>query len=114
MMTHRLEQVSGQLQREISNIFLFKVTNPVLRRVTITGVRVSPDLKEAKVYYDFSGTDEERLLLKSAFDKVKGYVRRELAQLVHVKYVPTLYFYFDETRELYEKNEAVFKRIHTS
>ncbi len=100
---HRVEQVSDLLRCELSSIMLLEVRDPRLQGVTVTQVRLSPDLKEARVYYDWMGSAESRADVERALRKSAAYIRRSLAKKIEMKQVPHLQFHFDETREFYDK-----------
>ena len=50
MSSHRIDKVEQLIKEEISSIFLHKMQEPELGFITITNVKVSPDLKMAKIY----------------------------------------------------------------
>lgn len=110
-MPHRIEKVENLIREEISSIFLYKLNDPALGLVTITNVKVSPDLKIAKVY--FSVFDKEKR--EDALEKIEGlnrYIRSELAGRIRMKFIPELKFFIDDTLDYVEKIEGLLKKIH--
>ena len=114
-MTHRIDRVEHLIKEEISLIFLYKLQNKFQNIsfgfVTITSVKVSPDLKIAKVY--ISVLEKEKR--EEALEKIKsisGYIRSELASRIRIKFVPELKFFIDDTLDYVEKIEGVIKKIH--
>jgi len=101
--THRVEQVGDAILREISRLLLLSVRDPRLNHVTITRVKMTADLKEAWIYYDWEGPEEERSDVEKALKKASGFFRHELSQLLSFKYVPRLFFHFDETRKIHDR-----------
>ena len=92
-------------------IFLYKMQDPALSLLTITNVKVSPDLKSAKIYLSVFEKEKRAIVL----EKVKsstGYIRSELAHRVRIKFVPELNFYIDDTIDYVEKIEGLIKKIH--
>ena len=111
-MSYRIDKVENLIKEEISLIFLHKLQDPELGFVTITNVKVSPDLRNAKIY--ISILDKENR--ESAFEKVnelKGYIKGLLSQRINkLKYMPDLTFFIDDTIDYVEKMEKLFKKIH--
>lgn len=110
-MSFRKDKVQKQIKEEISLIFLHKIKDPTIGFVTITNVKVSPDLKIAKVYISVYDKESRSDVLHKIND-VKGLIRSELAQRVRMKFVPDLDFYIDDTLDYVEKIEGLLKKIH--
>lgn len=105
--SHRVEKVADSVRRELSRLLLFKARDPKLRHVTITQVRMTPDLKEARAYYDWDGPEGERVDIEQKLEHAVPFLRHELAQILSFKFVPRLLFYFDETRSLHDRATAL-------
>lgn len=111
-MSVRLDKVANLIKEEISLIFLYKVQDPTLGLITITSVKVSPDLKNAKVYFSVYQKEKREELLKKVND-IKGFIRSQLAQrLRNLRFIPDLVFYIDDTLDYVEKIDGLFKEIH--
>jgi ribosome-binding factor A len=110
-MSHRIDKIEHLIKEEISLIFLYKMDDPALSLITITNVKVSPDLKNVKIYLSVFDKEKRELVL----EKVKastGYIRSELAQRIRIRYVPELRFFIDDTIDYVEKIENLIKKIH--
>ena len=110
-MSHRIDKVESLIKEEISMIFLNKLRDPEIGFVTITRVKMSPDLRIAKVY--ISILDREKR--ESVFEKINsfnGYIRSELAHRIKIKFTPELKFFIDDTLDYVEKIEGLIKKIH--
>ena len=90
----RADRVAEQLHREISSIMQRQVSDPRLQSLTITRVKLSPDLKNAKVYY--STTEEDVSALAKPLKKAAGFVRSALSTSVALRYTPKVIFYLDD------------------
>lgn len=65
-------------------------------QVTVTEVRISPDLRNATAYIvPFSGGDRERLV--AALNRAAGYLRAQLAREVRLRYAPNIDFAIDDS-----------------
>ena len=91
----RARQVSILIQREVASLLRQAISDPRLQSASITSVNVSPDLKNAKVFFsvpEADGAEAER-----AFAKAAAFLRKALAERVSLKYIPRLTFVFDHT-----------------
>lgn len=110
-MSHRIEKVENLIKEEISLIFLRKLQDPDFGLLTITNVKVSPDLHIAKVYVSVFEKDKREFVLEK-ISSVAGYIRSELASRVRIKFIPELRFYIDDTLDYVEKIEGLIRKIH--
>ncbi|NCS88823.1 MAG: ribosome-binding factor A [Ignavibacteria bacterium CG2_30_36_16] len=110
-MSHRIDKVEHLIKEEISLIFLHKLQDPVFGLVTITSVKVSPDLKIAKVYISVFQKENRALVLEKA-ETISGYIRTQLAQRIRLRFTPELKFFIDDTLDYVEKIEGLIKKIH--
>lgn len=110
-MSHRLDKISSLLKEELSLIFLHKVQDPRFSLVTVTNVKVSPDIRHTKVYLSVYDKDKREEVLEKV-NEIKGLIRTELASSVSMRYVPELHFFIDDTLDYVEKMEGLFKKIH--
>ncbi len=110
-MSHRIDKVEHLIKEEISLIFLHKLSDMNLGFVTITNVKLSPDLKIARIYLSVL-EKEKRALVLDKIEVKKGYIRTELAHRVRMKFIPELKFFVDDTLDYVEKIEGLIKKIH--
>ena len=115
MNNNRGKRLSGEFQKEISSIISLKLRNkhPELSAiVSVTEADVAPDLKSAKVYISIFDPDTEKrqksfeILCQNA-----GFIRHELAQVMHLRTVPELRFIFDETMEYGAKIDKILEDL---
>jgi ribosome-binding factor A len=109
-MSQRPQRVADLLKREISDIILKQIKDPRVGFVTITRVKVSKDLKFAKVYFSVlssMGNNEDSLAgLKSAH----VFFRSELNNRIRLRYIPQLEFFIDDTLDYVEKIEQLIEK----
>lgn len=91
----RKDRLAEEIKKIVSNAFLLKVRDPRLKMaINITAVDVSPDGRNAKVYYVvFSGSDKDEVV--AALKKVEPLIRKEIAENMRVRYVPNIRFAYD-------------------
>lgn len=104
----RRERIASVIEREISKIVAREMKDPRLGFVTITEVRVSPDLKEATVYFSSLENQSENLEI---LNRAKGYIRSTLAHRVRIKVIPQLTFKIDESYEKGKHLDELFEEI---
>lgn len=110
-MSHRIDKVENLIKEEISLIFLYKLHDTDFGFITITSVKVSPDLKIAKIYLSVLEKEKRTEVLEKVKAK-SGFIRSELAHRIRIKFVPELKFFIDDTLDYVEKIEGLFKKIH--
>lgn len=92
----RPARVGERIREELSMILQFKVKDPGVAHVTITEVRVTPDLKLARVNYSVLGTDDDRRLAAKALRRCNGFMRSEVGHALNMRYAPELTFFHDD------------------
>jgi len=111
-MSVRIEKIAELIKEEISLIFLNKIQDPALGMLTVTSVKVTPDLKNAKVYISIFDKKFRDVKIEK-LNQIKGYIRSQLASKVnHLRHIPELDFYLDDTLDYVEKMDDIFKKIH--
>ncbi|TVR49815.1 MAG: ribosome-binding factor A [Puniceicoccaceae bacterium] len=95
MATNRTIRVNELLKREISDILHTRFQARSVR-LTITEVRVAPDLRQALVFYSVIGGVEEEAVSAQFLSAEGGAIRQHLARRVVLKYLPHLEFRLDE------------------
>jgi ribosome-binding factor A len=107
----RTMQVGGLIQKEISELLIRKIKDPRLEMVTITGVKVSPDLKLARVYFSRFGNPEEIRQGLEGLQSAAGFIKRELGQRLKLRHVPDLEFSHDTSFEYGDRIESLLKGL---
>jgi ribosome-binding factor A len=88
-----------------------QLRDPRIGFITITGVKVSPDLRVAKVFYSMLGTDEERAATQEGLDAAKGFVRREVTSRVQLRVSPEIFFAFDASVDEGDKIDRLLREV---
>lgn len=92
----RPRRIADLLQRAIANALLREIKDPRLTQVSITAVDVSDDLRNAKIFFAIHD-DTKRAEVESALEKATPFIRHTVAEQVDLRYVPKIFFVFDET-----------------
>ena len=96
---HRDSRISEELKKEISDILFQDIKDPDIGFVSIIKADVSHDLRVAKVYYSVIGDDEVVEKTQKAMKRSAGFIRRELAARMSLRYTPELVFIYDTSIE---------------
>jgi ribosome-binding factor A len=88
-----------------------EIADPELekRKVTVTEVRLSPDLRNATVYFVPFGGSGDAGAVRKTLAKHQRFLRGELAKRVDLKYMPNLLFQIDETFDEAERIDAILR-----
>ncbi len=91
----RADRVGELILAEMSDILLRVVKDPRLHTVTITAVKVTDDLRNARIYFVEMGKDDLSDEILTGLEKAKGFVRRELGHRLQLRFVPEIHFVHD-------------------
>ena len=95
----RADRVGGLIQQVLSDILKKNIRDPRLKMATITGVKVSRDLKQARIYFTTSGGIQKKGDTIKGFSSAHGFIKRTLAHALDLKYMPNIKFFYDESLE---------------
>jgi ribosome-binding factor A len=111
MESQRTERVGDLMRAEIADLLLRKVKDPRIGFVTVTGVKVSPDLRHATVFVSLleEGPIVEETL--NALGRAAGFIRTEMGRRLRLKYTPELVFREDPTPRQAAHIEAVLEGL---
>jgi ribosome-binding factor A len=93
----RSERVADEIQKELSDIVTRKLKDPGVGLVTITSVKLSDDLKNARIYYTVMGKNEDRTESQRGLTRAVEFFRAELRQRMKLRVIPVLKFFYDDT-----------------
>src|ERR671916_112613 len=99
MPSTRPNRVGDQLRTEIADLLAREVHDPGIGFLTVTHVKVTPDLQMARVYYTTLGDQKARAESRRALQRAAPFLRRQIGRRLRLKRVPELEFFFDETIE---------------
>jgi ribosome-binding factor A len=107
----RSDRVAGLIKQETAELLRKEIKDPRLNMATITGVKVSRDLRIAKIYYSISGGESVRKDVAEGFKQARGFLKRELAQRLDLRYMPDLVFFYDESIDYAARIEELLKTV---
>ena len=95
----RARKLADRIAQIVAEMLERRIKDPRLGFVTVTGARVTNDLREATVYYTVYGTDEERQASAEALESATGVIRTEVGRQTGLRHTPSLAFEADTVPE---------------
>lgn len=108
---NRLGRIDEEFKKEMSNIISYDLKEPkVTGLVSVTRVKVTPDLRYAKVWVSILNAKDTGETL-DGLKKSAGFIRTELAKRINLRYTPELSFVIDDSLEYGAKIDNILKDI---
>jgi ribosome-binding factor A len=112
-MTRRTDRVADALQELIAGLLLREIKDPRIGLVTITGVKVSADLRHARVYFSCLGDETQRAQSLRGLNSASGFIRSQVARQLNLRVAPQIAFEFDASLEQAERLSRLLKDTPT-
>ena len=111
MAGRRVDRVRDLIREEISRLLLFKVKEPGLEAVSVTEVRLTADLRRARIMYSVYDDRQDREEVRKRLERVSPFLRRELGRVAGLKFVPELFFEYDHSMEYAQHMDKVLRDV---
>lgn len=110
---HRVERVAEEIRNEVSLMLAGELKDPRLAvPVTVTEVRLRPDMRAVRVFVQLDGTKEERNSALAGLKKAAGFVRHELVVRLRLRRAPEVLFIADESEEYGHHIDELLEKTH--
>lgn len=106
----RSQRVSDLLRKEIADIIIYRLKDPRIGFITVTGVDVTDDIKMARVYVSVFHAEEKNSTLE-ILNSAKSFIRSELSKRLRMKFIPSIEFRLDTSIEYGNRIEKLLKEI---
>ena len=103
----RTDRLDSLFQKEIQSIIQFDLTNSEIGFATVSEVKISPDLNNARIYVSFLGPKKDGSI--EALRRCKGFIKRELAHRINIRKIPEIEFVVDDTLDRAQHIEDILK-----
>lgn len=103
----RPERVGEEIRQELGVLLAREVHDPGVGFVTLTRVKMSPDLQLVRVYYTIIGDDRAKRETQKALERATPFLRRQIGARVRLRRVPELRFEFDQSVEYQDRVERI-------
>jgi ribosome-binding factor A len=112
---HRPERIAEEIRNEVSLMLAGELKDPRLASaINVTEVRVTPDLKNARVSVEILGSNEDRQAALDGLAAASGFIRHELVERLHLRRAPEVLFVADRSEEYGHRIEDLLKRTKDS
>lgn len=108
----RADRVGSLIAKHLSLILKKHISDPRLEMATVTGVKVSADLKHARIYFCVTGDESRIKQAHEGFESALGFIRRMLAPELGLRYMPKLAFIYDESFEYAAKIDRLLGSLN--
>lgn len=109
-MANKQARIASLIQKNISDIILYELKNPIMKLVTVNACIVSNDFSVAKIYVSHLDQDKINEAMED-LNRAKGAIRTSLAKKMDIYKVPELIFIRDDTYDRYERIEELLKKV---
>jgi len=109
----RANRVGDLILREVADLLMTKVKDPRVKKITVTGISVSKDLRYARVYFSLIGEEREILEAQQGLDSARGFIKREIGLRMDLRYMPDIVFKHDPSLAEGDHMEKLFEKLRT-
>ena len=111
MKSHRIPRLQAQLKKLLNITLSQKVRNPLLAWVQVSHVKLSKDLRYARIYFTHYNNPAEADQIRDLLYKTSGFFKKQIAGAHLMRTIPELSFFHDDTENRAAKVEALLARI---
>ena len=103
----RPERIGEEIREELSTLLVREVHDPGIGFVTLTRVKVSPDLQMARVFYTVMGDEKAQKATAAALLRATPFLRRHIGARIRLRRMPEIRFEFDKGVENQDRIERI-------
>jgi ribosome-binding factor A len=112
---HRHERIAEEIHHEVGAMLAGEMADPRLEvSIAVTEVRVTPDLKNVRIFVRVDAGDKERRAAMKGLEAATGFIRRELLERLRLRRSPELHFTLDSTDETAARIEQLLLQAKKS
>ena len=107
----RIEKFQELIKQEVSKMLLMDIKDSRIGFVTVTGVEMTGDLREAKIYVSIMGNDEQIKSSLEGLQSALGFIRREIGRRIKIRFTPEISFALDKSLDYSEHIQKLLLKI---
>jgi ribosome-binding factor A len=111
MDTKRSDRVAGLLLQDVAELLNREVNDPRVAPVTLTQVKLSRDLKHARIYFSLLDESRNHDEVLDGLRSATGFIRGRIAKRLTLRFVPTIEFLYDEVGARAERIEKLLREV---
>lgn len=109
--SNRLDRIDEELKKEISQVINYELNNSKIKGIiSVTKVKITPDLRYAKVYISVLNSNEKGTVL-TGLKESSGYIRSKIASTINLRLTPELVFVYDDSEEKANRIEDILRDL---
>lgn len=110
----RADRIAGRIQVAITDLLRKKISNPKVEMATVSGVRLTADLRIADIYITVFGGKKKVAEAMEGFKQSKGFIKKSIAPGLGLKFMPELRFFHDDSFDKAAKMDALIQAASDS
>jgi ribosome-binding factor A len=110
----RADRVGGLIQQMLSEMLRKDISDPRLQMATVTEVKVTKDLRRARIFFSSAGGKDASEQTAQGFRSATGFIKRHLGPRLGLRYMPELEFFYDESFDHGARIDQLLKSISSS
>ncbi len=107
----RSDRVGDLILEVIVELLRKDIHDPRVRGVTLTGVKVSKDLRHARVYFNLLGGQEDRAAVLAGLKSATGFIRSKVSKQLKLRFVPEFEFTYDDSEDAAQRIDELLKQV---
>lgn len=108
----RADRVAALLKEEVSKYLLFELKNADLGFITITDVKLTDDLRHAKIFFSVLGEKQDIEKAEHALHQHAGRIRSEVGHRLGLRYIPEMVFLYDDSLAYAAHIQTLIEKIN--
>jgi ribosome-binding factor A len=108
------QRVAEQIQSILSTLLLREVSDPRLKHLTVTSVKLDVEMQYATIHVNALGDESRQDEVMAGLERAKGFLRREVGKRLKIRNAPELNFNWDESLEHGEHMHRLLKKLETA
>lgn len=110
-MSIKQDRMAERIKTILSELLLREISDPRLQGVTVTEVKIDPELMFSDVYVNALGDESRQEEVIKALGRANGFLRREVGKRVRLRNTPELHFHWDLTLERGERMNQLISSL---
>lgn len=108
----RILRLQKELKKMFNTVVIYNLRDERLGSVYFSDVEVSPDMRQAKIYFYDNSSDLSQDELIECLTKASGQFKKNIAEAKIMRIIPDIRFYYDKSQDNLNKIESIFDKIN--
>jgi ribosome-binding factor A len=107
----RSDRVGDLLIEVISEVLSKEIRDPRVGAVTVTGAKVTKDLRQARIYFNLLGRAADKKEVLAGLKSATGFIRTKIGKQLKLRFVPTIEFIYDESEDEAQRIDTLLNQV---